>query len=107
MATKVRHIRVPDDVWEAATARAYAERTTASAVVVEALREYGRPGTADAPGGRPRVIARTHTPVREGGRAEVIVRDAESRQEQPDCRHPSASVVDGTCQDCGQDVWLP
>lgn len=94
MPTKVRHIRVPDDVWEAAQARAYADRTSASEVAVEALREYGRSGARVAASGapEPRRDVQLPEPVYpEGG---------------PDCRHPSASVMDGVCGTCGTEVWL-
>jgi predicted HicB family RNase H-like nuclease len=39
-ATMPRAVRVPDDVWRAALAKAQAEGTTLTAVVVEALRRY-------------------------------------------------------------------
>lgn len=45
MPSKVRHIRVPDDVWEGASARAHDDHTTASTVAVAALKEYWRTGT--------------------------------------------------------------
>jgi uncharacterized protein GlcG (DUF336 family) len=38
--TMPRAIRVPDEVWKAALAKAQAEGTTVTAVVVEALREF-------------------------------------------------------------------
>ena len=95
MATKVRHIRVPDDVWEAATARAYAERTTASAVAVEALREYGAGASARRPEPALRSPALRPEPVHAGD------------DERP-CKHPSGLIQDdGTCGVCGRDVDLP
>jgi predicted HicB family RNase H-like nuclease len=39
-ATMPRAVRVPDDVWRAALAKAQAEGTTVTAVVVEALRRF-------------------------------------------------------------------
>lgn len=39
--TPLRAIRVPDDIWEAAQARAKDEGTSVSAVVVATLRHYG------------------------------------------------------------------
>ena len=42
MATPIRNVRVPNDVWHAAAARAERDTTTVSAVIVAALREYGR-----------------------------------------------------------------
>ena len=46
MATPVRHIRIPDDVWAAAREQAWRDRTSVSAVVLRRLREYG---SADSP----------------------------------------------------------
>lgn len=40
--TMPRAIRVPDEVWKAALAKAQAEGTTLSAVVVDFLRKYAR-----------------------------------------------------------------
>lgn len=42
MATPLRNIRVPDDVWQAAKARAESEGTSVSAVIVAALRRYAK-----------------------------------------------------------------
>lgn len=39
MATPIRTIRVPDEIWEAAREGALEESTTVSAVIVEFLRE--------------------------------------------------------------------
>jgi hypothetical protein len=53
--TPRRNLRVPDDVWDAAKAKAAAEGTTVSAVIVAALREYAglpRPTTETGPRGR-------------------------------------------------------
>ena len=97
MPTKVRHIRVPDDVWEAAQARAYADRTSASEVAVEALREYGRSGARVA-------AARAPEPRRDVPRPDLAYADESAPA--PDCRHPSASVTDGVCGACGTEVWL-
>lgn len=41
--TPLRNVRVPDEVWDAARARAESEGTTVSAVVLAALREYVTP----------------------------------------------------------------
>ena len=40
MPTPLRAVRVPDDLWEAARAQAYAEGTTVTAVILAALQEY-------------------------------------------------------------------
>lgn len=40
----MRHIRVPDDLWQAAKRKAHDDSTTLSAVIVEALRRYVRDG---------------------------------------------------------------
>jgi hypothetical protein len=40
--TPIRNVRVPDAIWAAAQDRAAAEDTTVSAIIVAALREYGR-----------------------------------------------------------------
>lgn len=40
--TPIRSVRVPDAVWQAAQVRAEAEDTTVSAVVVAALKKYGK-----------------------------------------------------------------
>ena len=40
MATMPRSLRIPDDVWNAAVAKAKVEGTTVTAVVVAALRRY-------------------------------------------------------------------
>jgi hypothetical protein len=42
VATPIKNVRVPDDVWTAAADRAESEGTTVSAVIVAALREYGQ-----------------------------------------------------------------
>lgn len=39
--TPLRSFRVPDEIWRAALARAQAEGTTVTAVLVQALDEYG------------------------------------------------------------------
>ena len=93
MATKVRHIRVPDDVWKAAKARAHAEGTSASAVAVEALTGYGQPWVLQ---GAARTRERVQRPE-----PDYAAEDAAP------CRHPSTSVRDGVCRECGEDVWLP
>ena len=95
MATKVRHIRVPDDVWKAAGARAWAEHTTASAVVVEALREYGAGAPTRRPEPAPQSSVLRSEPVYAG-------------DDDAPCRHPSGLIQDdGTCGECGNEVWLP
>ena len=38
--TTIRSVRVPDDVWDAAMAKARAEGTTVSAVIQTVLRRY-------------------------------------------------------------------
>lgn len=38
--SRVRHVRVPDELWRAAAAQAYAEGTTIGVVVNRLLREY-------------------------------------------------------------------
>lgn len=40
MATMPRNVRVPDDLWRAALAKAREEGTTLSAVIIAALRRY-------------------------------------------------------------------
>lgn len=40
MATMPRSLRIPDEVWHAAVAKARAEGTTVTAVVVAALKRY-------------------------------------------------------------------
>jgi hypothetical protein len=40
--TPLRSFRVPDPVWQAALQRAQREGTTLTAVLVEALEEYGK-----------------------------------------------------------------
>jgi hypothetical protein len=40
VATMPRSLRIPTDLWEAAVAKARAEGTTVTAVVVAALRRY-------------------------------------------------------------------
>ncbi len=40
MATMPRSLRIPTDLWVAAVAKARAEETTVTAVVVAALRRY-------------------------------------------------------------------
>ena len=40
VATMPRSLRIPPDVWDAAVAKAKAEGTTVTAVVVAALRRY-------------------------------------------------------------------
>jgi hypothetical protein len=42
MPTLPRSLRIPDDVWQAALAKARAEGTTLTTVVVEFLRKYAR-----------------------------------------------------------------
>ena len=39
---RLRAIRVPDETWQAAQERAKAEGTTVSAIVREALEQYGK-----------------------------------------------------------------
>jgi ABC-type amino acid transport system permease subunit len=49
----LRTVRVPDDLWEAAQAKAMEEGTTVSAVILAALRRFTRPPrTAKATAGR-------------------------------------------------------
>lgn len=48
MKTPPRSVRVPDEVWAAATARAASEGTTVTAVILAALIKYGR--CANKPG---------------------------------------------------------
>lgn len=38
--TPARNLRIPDDLWHAAKAKAASEHTTVTAVVVAALRRY-------------------------------------------------------------------
>ena len=99
MATKVRHIRVPDDIWEGASARAYVEHTSASAVAVEALREFWRSGARVAASGPPGAHQAPRSPVLPGPVLHADSGDAP-------CRHPSAAVEAGVCRECGTDVWL-
>jgi hypothetical protein len=40
--TKIRTVRVPDDIWRAAQAKAAERGETVSAVIVRALRRYNR-----------------------------------------------------------------
>jgi hypothetical protein len=42
VVTPLRAVRIPDEVWHAAQARAAAEGTTVSAVILRALVRYGR-----------------------------------------------------------------
>ncbi len=41
--TPIRTVRVPDDVWQAAQERAAEKGESVSAVIVRALRRYGKP----------------------------------------------------------------
>ena len=41
--TPIRTVRVPDDVWQAAQDRAAEKGESVSAVIVRALRRYGKP----------------------------------------------------------------
>lgn len=47
MPTPLRNVRVPEDVWQAAMARAESEGTSVSAVVVAALRRYAKGARGD------------------------------------------------------------
>ena len=40
MPTPLRNVRIPDDVWKAAQAKAERDGTTVTAVVLAALRRY-------------------------------------------------------------------
>ena len=40
-ATPPRSIRIPDEIWQAAKARAAREGTTVTAIIMKALRRYG------------------------------------------------------------------
>lgn len=42
MSTPIRTVRVPDDVWQAAQERAAEKGETVSAVIVRALKRYGK-----------------------------------------------------------------
>jgi hypothetical protein len=42
MPTPLRAVRVPDDIWERAQAKAAADDTTVSAVINDFLKEYAR-----------------------------------------------------------------
>jgi ribosomal protein L14 len=42
MSTPIRTVRVPDDVWQAAQDRAAKKGETVSAVIVRALKRYGK-----------------------------------------------------------------
>ena len=44
-ATPLRAVRVPDDVWQAAQAEAAQRGESVSAVIVRALRRYGKPAS--------------------------------------------------------------
>jgi predicted DNA-binding protein len=46
--TPIRNIRVPDDIWQRAKARAAAQGTTVSDIIQEALRKYAE-GWKDKP----------------------------------------------------------
>jgi hypothetical protein len=48
--TPVRHIRVPEDVWQAARAASAANGTTVAAVVNSKLREYISTSPGNSPG---------------------------------------------------------
>jgi hypothetical protein len=41
----LRSVRVPDDVWQAAQSRAADKGESVSAVIVRALRRYGKPSS--------------------------------------------------------------
>lgn len=41
--TPIRTVRVPDDVWQAAQDRAAEKGESVSAVIVRALKRYGKP----------------------------------------------------------------
>ena len=67
-STPLRNVRVPDDVWLPAKARAREERTSVTAVVVEALREYGRSAASTEPPAPPppEVVEEAIVPLERG-----------------------------------------
>ncbi|MFW6776083.1 hypothetical protein ACOACO_17500 [Nocardioides sp. CPCC 205120] len=50
--TPSRNVRVPDDLWTAAQAKAKSEGLTVSAVIVAALQDYVAAGWSEASGER-------------------------------------------------------
>ena len=124
-STPLRNVRVPDDVWLPAKARAREERTSVTAVVVEALRVYGRSwASVDPRGGAVAVdpalakLYRMDVPERtvpqptveelaaELERMHALEAQYADEPARPACKHPAALVVDNICGACGEEVEL-
>ena len=119
-STPLRNVRVPDDVWLPAKARARYERVPLASVIVGALRDYGS-GFADVPGASEgaRITAEIDSDPAEAARLRESRRQAREGgtvrwdpEEVPEvafippppakaCRHPAALVADNICGACG------
>jgi hypothetical protein len=107
LETPRRTVRVPDEVWAAASARADAERVTLTAVITGALEAYaaGRVMTEEAP-----VVmteaASVMTDIPTARRPAAAVYTPPELPEPPVCKHPAVAIDElGTCHECGTDVW--
>ena len=107
-------VRVDDETWRVALARARSEGVTVTDVVVRALADYGRPGPPEPP--PPEVvedaivmIERTRKPRRPRAAASVATEDQREAEKPPQfpccahCRHQGPREGhDVACGKCGR-----
>ena len=103
-------VRVDDEVWRAALAKARSQGVTVTDVIVRALADYGRPVPPEPP--PPEVvqeaivtIERARKPRRPKAAAPVAAELARERSrdqlEDAGCPHPKSRVSKGLCGACG------
>lgn len=97
-----RNVRVDDELWSAALAKARAEGTTLTAVITSALRSFAEGAPAVT---RPEAVAGVRATVTAAGqRAEfgaAIAAERQQRPARPRCPHPGTRTVGGWCGQCG------
>jgi hypothetical protein len=101
--TPARHVRVSDDLWDAARRCAEAEGETMTAVIVSSLRSYVEMVMAESAAAAPAPAARPGAPLLIPAPPAVAPEPAGRRQPGP-CPHPQARVHKGLCGACGTYV---
>jgi hypothetical protein len=102
--TPARHIRVSDDLWDAARCCAESEGENITAVIVSSLKSYVDMVEAESAAASAAPAARPAAPPLILPPGHAVAPEPPVRRQPEPCPHPKARILKGLCGNCGTYV---